>query len=55
MRKISILINEEFDSNIVYGNSNKYIKTKIKIDNNGINISFHDRKVPKEDISCKCL
>ena len=28
--KISILLNKEFDSDPVYGNNDKYIKTKIK-------------------------
>ena len=31
MRKISSLINENLDSKPVYGNNDKYIKTKIKL------------------------
>ena len=44
-----------FDSEPVYGNNNKYVKTKIKIyDDNG-NTDFQGKKVLKENVSYKCL
>ena len=43
------------DSEPVYGDNNKYIKTKIKIYDNNVNKNFQDKKVPKENTSYKCL
>ena len=55
--KIKDLIGEKFDSEPIY--NDKYIKTKIKSNNNDIRPNFCDegnsRKVPKEDCSYKCL
>ena len=39
----------------VYGDNDKYIKTKIKIHDGKANTNFQGRKVPKENASCKCL
>ena len=36
-----------FDSEPVYGNNNKYIKTKIKIYDDNVNINFQGKKVSK--------
>ena len=48
-------MNIEFDSEPVYGNNNKYIKTKIKSYGDKMNTNFQGKKVPKEDTSYKCL
>ena len=53
--KISNLMNIEFDSEPVYGDNDKYIKTKIKICEDRVNTNFQGKKVPKENASCKCL
>ena len=45
----------EFDSEPVYGDNDKYIKTKIKVYENSVNTNFQGKKVPKENASCKCL
>ena len=52
--KISSLINKEFDSEPVYSNSDKCIKTKIKSYGDKINTNFQGRKIPKENTSYKC-
>ena len=49
------LLNIEFDSEPVYGDNDKYIKTKIKMYEDRVNTNFQDKKVPKEDSSRKCL
>ena len=38
----------EFDSNTVYGDNDKYIKTKIKMYGDRVNTNFQDKKVLKE-------
>ena len=53
--KISNLMSIEFDSEPVYGDNDKYIKTKIKMYGDRVNTNFQGKKVPKEDISYKCL
>ena len=45
----------EFDSEPVYGDGDKYIKTKIKTYGDGVNTNFQGKKVPKENASYKCL
>ena len=45
----------EFDSEPVYGDGDKYIKTKIKTYEDGVNTNFQGKKVPKENASYKCL
>ena len=52
---ISSLMNKEFDSEPVYGDNDKYIKTKIKSYGDKINTNFQGKKIPKENISYKCL
>ena len=49
--KISNLMNIEFDSEPVYGNNDKYIKTKIKIYEDRVNTNFQGKKVLKENAS----
>ena len=44
-----------FESKSVYGDHDKYIKTKIKIYAGSIITNFHNKKMPKEKAPCKCL
>ena len=53
--KIINLMNIEFDSDPVYGDVDKYIKTKIKLYGNKVNTNFQGKKLPKENASYKCL
>ena len=55
MGKNSNLMNIEFDSEPAYVDNDKYIKTKIKMYENRVNINFQSKKVPKENASYKCL
>ena len=55
MEKNIYLLNIEFDSESVYGDSDKYIKAKIKMYENRVNTNFQGKKVPKENASHKCL
>ena len=48
-------MNIEFDSEPVYGDKDKYIKTKIKMHEDRVNTNFQSKKVPKENASYKCL
>ena len=48
-------MNIKFDSELVYGDNYRYIKTKIKRYDNNVNTNFHDKKAPKENVSYKCL
>ena len=53
--KVEKLLNIDFESKPVYGNDDKYIKTKIKIDADIIITNFHNKKMPKEKGPGKCL
>ena len=44
-----------FESKPVYGEDDKYIKTKIKIYVGSMVTNFHHKKIPKEKAPCKCL
>ena len=46
--RVSSLMNMEFDSEPVYGDSYKYIKTKIKLSGDMVNTNFQSNKIPKE-------
>ena len=48
-------MNIELDSEPVYSDNDKYIKTKIKIYGGYVNSNFHGKKMPKENTSGKCL
>ena len=48
-------MNIEFDSEPVYADGDKYIKTKIKIYGGRVNTNFQGKNVPKENASYKCL
>ena len=49
--KVGNLLNIEFDSEPVYGDVDKYIKTKIKMYGDRVNTNFQGKKVPKENAS----
>ena len=51
-KKVSNIINKEFDSKPVY--NEKYLKTKIKSYDGKIKTSFHNIKIPKEGSHCIC-
>ena len=53
--KISNLMRIEFDSEPVYGDNDKYTKSKIKMYEDIVNTNFQGKKVPKENASYKCL
>ena len=48
-------MNVEFGSEVVYGDNDKYIKTKIKLYGDKVNINFQGKKVTKENALFKCL
>ena len=48
-------MNIEFDNEPVYGDGDKYIKTKIKMYEDRVNTNFQGKKVPKENASYTCL
>ena len=48
-------MNKKFDSEPVYGDNDKYIKTKIKSYGDKVNTNFQGKKIPKENASYKCL
>ena len=52
--KIGNLLNIEFDSEPVYGDVDKYKKTKIKMYGDRVNSNFQGQKVPHENASYKC-
>ena len=53
--KNSNLMNIEFDSKYVYGDSDKYVRKKIKMYEDRVNTNFQGKKVPKENAAYKCL
>ena len=53
--RVSSLMNIKFDSEPVYGDNYKYIKTKIKSFGDKVNTNFQGNKLPKENASYKCL
>ena len=53
--KIKKLMRIDFESKPVYGDNEKYIKTKIKIYTDNVITNFHNKKMPKEKVPCKCL
>ena len=54
--KIKKLMRIDFESKPVdNGDNEKYIKTKIKIYADKVITNFHNKKIPKEKVPCKCL
>ena len=54
-KKVEKLLKIEFNSKPVYGDDEKYIKTKIKTYGDSVITNFHSKKIPKEEAPCKCL
>ena len=44
-----------FNSEPIYDDNDKYIKTKIKMYGSSINTNFQSKKMPKEKVTCKSL
>ena len=53
--KTEKLMKIDFESKPVYGDDDKYIKTKIKTYSGSIISNFHNKKIPQEKAPCKCL
>ena len=53
--KTEKLMRMDFESKPVYGDDDKYIKSKIKIYADNMITNFHNKKMPKEKSPCKCL
>ena len=53
--KLEKLMKIDFESKPVYGDDDKYIKTKIKTYEKSIITNFHNKKTPKEKASRKSL
>ena len=47
-KNLSILMNIEFDSEPVYGDNDKYIKTKVKSYGDKLNTKFKGKKITKK-------
>ena len=54
-KKVEKLMRIDFESKPTYGYDDKYIKTKIKTYADIIITNFHNKKMPKEKLPCKCL
>ena len=54
-KKAKSLLNTKFDSKPVYGDNDKYIKTKIKIYSGSVNTNLQGKHIPKEEAPRKCL
>ena len=52
--KIADLLDVQFDSCPVYGDDEKYIKTKIRMYENRVITNFQGKKTPKESLSYNC-
>ena len=48
------LMSLDFESKVVYGDDEKYIKTKIKMYEDSMITNVHNNKVPKEKTTYKC-
>ena len=53
--KTEKLLRIDFESKHVYGDDDKYIKTKTKIYEDNMSTDFHNKKMPKEKATCKYL
>ena len=54
-KTIKGLLGIEFDSEPVHGDTDSYIKTKIKKYDNKVNANFNNEEIPKGDFSYKFL
>ena len=46
---VNNLLSTKSDSETVYGDNDKYIKTKIKLYGDKVNTNFQGKKIPKEN------
>ena len=53
--KVEKLLKIDFESKSVYGNDDKYIKTKTKIYAGSVITNVYNKEMPKEKAPCKCL
>ena len=53
--RVDILMNIVFDSELVSGDNDKYIKAKIKSYGDKANTNFQGKKIPNQKASYKCL
>ena len=53
-KRVEKLLKTEFDSEPVYGNNNKYIKTKIKANNDSMIANFRGKKCQNKKHHAKC-
>ena len=54
-KKVEKLMRIDFESKLTYDDDDKYIKTKIKRFADSTITNFHNKKIPKEKVQCKCL
>ena len=54
-KKIERLMSIDFENKPTYGYDHKYIKAKVKTYGDSTITNFHNKKKPKEKVSCKCL
>ena len=54
-KRVDNLLSIGFHREPVYGDVDKYIKTKIKMYGDRVNTNFQGKKVPKESASYKCI
>ena len=54
-KKVEKLLRIEFNSKPVYGDDEKYIKTKIKTYGDSVITNFHNKKMAKENTPYTCL
>ena len=54
-KNIERLMSIDFESKPTYGYDHKYIKIKIKTYGESMITNFHNEKMLKEKVSCKCL
>ena len=54
-KRVEKVLKIKFDSEPVYRDNNKHIKTKIKIYSGSVSTTFQGKRMPKEKAPCKCL
>ena len=54
-KRVEKLLKKEFDNKPVYGDDDKFIKTKTKIYGGSANTNLQDKKMLKEKAPCNCL
>ena len=54
-KKVEKLLKINFNSEPIYGDNDKYRKTKLKIYDGNVNTNLQSEKMPKEKVSCKSL